>query len=158
MMKETGYPGMKVLSFGFDGNPENEHKASNHENNVYAYTGTHDNAPIREMIEDFEGGKLENFRLEMKKETARLGLNFTIDEKDGTESVCALCENLLEQLFPSKADVAIAPLQDVLGFGKGSRVNSPSTVSGNWTFRFQTTDFTKNAAKKLRALIKKYQR
>jgi 4-alpha-glucanotransferase len=158
MMKETGYPGMKVLSFGFDGNPENEHKASNHETNVYAYTGTHDNAPIREMIEDFELQKLEEFRLEMRKENARLGLTFTLDEKNEKESVQELCENLLEQLFASNADVAIAPLQDVLGFGKGSRVNSPSTVSGNWTFRFQTADFTKSAAKKLRALIKKYNR
>ncbi len=158
MMKETGYPGMKVLSFGFDGDPENEHKASNHENNVYAYTGTHDNAPIREMIEEFEDGKLEDFRLEMQLENERLGLTFTLDAQDRTESVCALCENLLKQLFASKANVAIAPLQDVLLLGKGSRVNSPSTVSGNWTFRFQSTDFTKNAAKKLRELIKKYNR
>ena len=156
MMKQTGYPGMKVLSFGFNGDPNNEHKASNHEKNVYAYTGTHDNAPVMEMLEEFETDKLENFRVEMTVENERLGLTFEPTEK---EPLRALCENLLEQLFASKADVAIAPMQDVLYFGKGSRVNSPSTVSdANWTYRFKKEDFSPAAAKKLSALTKKYQR
>ena len=156
MMKTTGYPGMKVLSFGFDGDPENEHKASNHGKNVYAYTGTHDNAPVMEMLEEFEADKLDSFRVEMRLENDRLGLTFEATEK---EPLRALCENLVEQLFASKADVAILPMQDVLYLGKGSRVNSPSTVSQeNWTYRFKREDFCRETQKRLLALAKKYGR
>lgn len=161
MMKETGYPGMKVLSFGFNGDPDNEHKASNHLTNVYAYTGTHDNAPIREMLEEFDDEKLDDFKLEMEVENERLGIKFVYDErltKDKETEIKELCENLMEQLFASKADTAIAPMQDVLFLGKGSRVNSPSTVSGNWTYRFKKDDFSIKASKKLLSLIKKYNR
>ena len=161
MMQETGYPGMKVLSFGFDGNPENEHKSSNHESNVYAYTGTHDNAPIREMIEEFDEDLLEKFRLEMEVENERLDLTFVYEDSeefDREKRVNDICENLLEQLFVSKAKVAIAPMQDVLLLGAGTRINSPSTTSGNWTYRFKREDFSLSASKKLVRLIKKYDR
>lgn len=161
MMKETGYPGMKVLSFGFDGNPDNEHKASNHEKNVYAYTGTHDNAPIREMLEELDEELLEDFRLEMEIENERLGLTFVYDKTETVaqaKRVGEICENLLEQLFASKAKVAIAPMQDVLLLGAGSRINAPSTVCGNWTYRFERTSFSPQSSKKLARLIKKYNR
>jgi 4-alpha-glucanotransferase len=155
MMKETGYPGMKVLSFGFDGNPDNEHKASNHPNNAYAYTGTHDNAPVRAMLEEFDEDRLSVFLLEMKIENERLGLEFNLETED---TVTALCENLLEQLFASPACVAIMPLQDVLMLGAESRINEPSTVGKNWTFRFKSEDISDATAKKLANLAKKYNR
>lgn len=156
MMRQTGYPGMKVLSFGFDGNPENEHKASNHKTNVYAYTGTHDNAPIRQMIEELGEDNFKNFRLEMERENKRLELTFKSKEK---EEVKALCENLIEQLFASQASVAIAPMQDILFLGEESRLNRPSLLSNtNWRYRFTKSDFTAKTAKTLLQLAKKYNR
>ena len=52
LMKKTGYPGMKILEFAFDGNPDNEHKPSNTTNNYCVYTGTHDNMPLYQHILD----------------------------------------------------------------------------------------------------------
>lgn len=156
MMRQTGYPGMKVLSFGFDGNPDNEHKASNHTTNVYAYTGTHDNAPIRQMIEELGEENFKNFRLEMEKENERLEITFKSKEK---EEVKALCENLIEQLFASPASVALVPMQDVLFLGEESRLNRPSSLSNsNWSYRFVKGDFTAKTAKNLSLLVKKYNR
>lgn len=156
MMRQTGYPGMKVLSFGFDGNPENEHKASNHKPNVYAYTGTHDNAPIRQMVEELGEENFKNFRLEMERENERLDITFKSKTK---EEVKALCENLIEQLFASSASVAIAPMQDILFLGEESRLNRPSSLSNtNWSYRFTKGDFTAKQAKTLSALAKKYNR
>ena len=156
MMNETGYPGMKVLSFGFDGKFDNEHKSSNHKQNVYAYTGTHDNAPIKEWLTSMDEQQRKAFNIEMDVENTRLGIPMS----EASElSVDELCDNILEQAFASQACVAIVPLQDVLALGAESRINSPSIVSDeNWSFRFTKETFTTDLAKKLLALAKKYER
>ena len=46
LRKQMGYPGMKVLQFGFDGNPQNEHLPHNYEKDAVAYSGTHDNETV----------------------------------------------------------------------------------------------------------------
>ena len=156
MMKKTGYPGMKVLSFGFDGAFDNEHKASNHSENVYAYTGTHDNAPVKEWLESMDETQKRSFYVEMDVENTRLGIPMS---EANTLSIDELCDNILEQAFASKAFVAIAPMQDVLALGAESRVNRPSSVSGgNWSFRFTKDSFTKSVSEKLLRLAKKYDR
>lgn len=156
MMKKTGYPGMKVLSFGFDGRVDNEHKASNHGENVYAYTGTHDNAPVKEWLETMDEEEMRCFRIQMNVENTRLGIPVSeINEL----SIDELCDNILEQAFASKARVTVAPMQDVLALGAESRINRPSSVSGgNWSFRFTKESFTKEVSDKLLSLAKKYDR
>ena len=147
---------MKVLSFGFDGSFDNEHKASNHAQNVYAYTGTHDNAPVKEWLESMEDAQKKSFYIEMDVENTRLGIPVSEVSK---LSLDELCNNLLEQAFASKAGVAIAPMQDVLLLGAESRINRPSSVSGgNWSFRFTKESFTKAVSHKLLKLVKKYDR
>ena len=156
MMKKTGYPGMKVLSFGFDGTFDNEHKASNHAQNVYAYTGTHDNAPVKEWLESMDEEEMKSFYIQMDVENTRLGIPMS----EASElSIDELCDNILEQAFASKACVAIAPMQDILTLGAESRTNRPSSVSGgNWSFRFTKEQFTSAALDKLLTLTKKYNR
>jgi 4-alpha-glucanotransferase len=97
----------------------------------------------------------------MEVENERLDLAFVYENSedfDREKRVSEICENLLEQLFASKAKVAIAPMQDVLFLGAGTRINSPATTSGNWTYRFKREDFSQQASKKLAGLIKKYDR
>ena len=156
MMKQTGYPGMKVLSFGFDGTFDNEHKASNHLENVYAYTGTHDNAPVMEWLEGMDEEQMKSFLIEMDMENTRLGIPVSeLNELSPYE----LCDNILEQAFASRANTVIAPMQDVLRLGAESRINRPSSVSGgNWSFRFDKASFSPSAKEKLRALAEKYDR
>ena len=55
MLEKVGFPGMKVYEFGLDGDPWNEHKPANYKENVVAYTGTHDNMPLRGYLESLEG-------------------------------------------------------------------------------------------------------
>ncbi len=153
MMRATGYPGMKVIEFAFDGSPDNEHKPTNYTNNFVAYTGTHDNEPLRAYIDGLEGYYREAFDLDLQKECK--AANVTYKGADSSEK----CRTVIRVLFASKAFLAIVPMQDVLCLGKESRMNFPSTVSSdNWSYRFKESDFTKTTAAWLRGLAKRYER
>ena len=154
MMKATGYPGMKVLSFGWNGDPESEHKASNFKRNVCAYTGTHDNSPLLVIVSELlSEEKRQYFLPEFNLENEKLGL--PIVEKDVDEET--VCDTMIEQLFASEANTVIIPMQDLLHMGEESRINRPSALSSeNWTFRFISQDFTSEAAERFKSLAKKY--
>lgn len=153
MLKQTGYPGMKVLEFAFDGSPYNEHKPSNYTTNCVAYTGTHDNLPLCAFIESLSPDKLESFKQELKEECIKLNVEYTLDDANSQ------CDTAISLLFASKAFLAVVPLQDVLHLGAYARINFPSTLSpDNWSFRFSKNHFNKNIAKRLQRLINKYER
>ncbi len=152
MMKKTGYPGMKVMMFGFDGD-DSEHHPRNHVKNAVAYTGTHDNQTLRGYIEAMDDDASRRFE-ERLDETA-----ISMDVPYITESMDTLCESIVEMLFASKANLAIVPMQDVLCLGDEARMNAPSTVSGkNWTFRFKESDFKNRKAEWLKRLAQTYDR
>jgi 4-alpha-glucanotransferase len=58
----------------------------------------------------------------------------------------------------SVADVAIVPLQDVLGLGSSARMNLPGTVSGNWRWRYRPGALNRDLSARLRSLVKLYDR
>ena len=66
LLKATGYPGMKVFEFAFDGNPENEYLPSKYSENCVAYTGTHDNDTLRSFIESMEPPERKDFEKALK--------------------------------------------------------------------------------------------
>ncbi|MFM2080456.1 MAG: 4-alpha-glucanotransferase [Cyanobacteriota bacterium] len=111
-------PGMKILQFAFDGNPDNPYLPANYSGSDWVvYTGTHDNATC---IGWWNGlGPEERGRVE-----ACLG-----------GPVHAPGWQLLELALRSSADLAVVPLQDLLGLGDEARFNSPGTVGGNWSWR-----------------------
>lgn len=153
LMKATGYPGMKVMEFGFDGNPHNEHKPSNYTENCVAYTGTHDNEPFCEYIEKLDGRGRQCFESDLERECRAAGVPL----RKGT--VSAECKTAVRLLFASRADVAIVPMHDVLCLGGEARINMPSTVSpNNWSYRFEKRDFRKSAWIWLKLLTEKYER
>ena len=136
-MEYVGYPGMKVLEFAFDGDTNNEHKPSNCTENFVSYTGTHDNMPLRQYIDDLGDAEREIFESDVKRESKLLGL-----EADFTSSA-TICRSVINLAFASKANTVIIPLWDLLALGKESRMNLPSTVSeNNWSWRFLKEDFT----------------
>jgi 4-alpha-glucanotransferase len=57
---------------------------------------------------------------------------------------------VLDLAFSSRARLAIAPLQDVLGLGSEARMNTPGTAEGNWRWRFARGDLTDELAARLR--------
>lgn len=151
MMKKTGYPGMKVMMFGFDAD-DSEHHPKNHIKNAVAYTGTHDNQTLRGYIEEMGEEARRNF--DKRLEDAALSM----DVPYITENMDTLCESIVEILFASKANLAIVPMQDILCMGEEARMNSPSTVGNNWTFRFMESDLKNRKAVWLNRLAQTYHR
>lgn len=141
MLDKCGYPGMKVLQFGFDGS-ENEHLPHNFKNtNCYAYTGTHDNETLVGWV-----GTLSAKSLKFAKKY----LNVSKKSEIPMAAVRAA--------WASVAEVAIAQIQDFLGSDASGRMNKPSTLGGNWQFRTKEEDFTPKLARKIRKLNKLYNR
>ena len=153
MMKQTGYPGMKVFLFGFDGDPTCEHKPTQYPQNVVAYTGTHDNDTLAGYIVGLEKSERAAFEKEFETECLQADVPYI------TESTETECESAVELVFSSKANLVIVPMQDVLCMGNEARMNAPSTVDGkNWTFRFTQKDFKRRKAAWLKELCTRYRR
>ena len=153
LMKDVGYPGMKILEFAFDGSPDNEHKPSNYTNNFVCYTGTHDNMPLLQYFNDLDERGSKTFIADLKKECALLKVtpNCTTPK--------AVVDSVVELAFASEADTVIIPVQDLLGFGKEARMNLPSTVSpDNWSFRLKDGELDNDLSDRLTELGKKYLR
>ena len=119
LLKYSGFPGMRVLQFAFLGK-DSIHLPHNLENNVFAYTGTHDNNTLLGYIWELD-------------ETARRRLfdYFGIRHNDWSAAVF----DIIKGLFSSSARTVMLPVQDLLGFGSDTRMNTPGSSSGNWTFR-----------------------
>ena len=153
LMKNVGYPGMKVLEFAFDGKADNEHKPSNHTENFVCYTGTHDNMPLKQYIDDLSEEQRAVFAEDVVKES---GLQ-NITAKTATSE--ELCRSVVELAFASKSDTAIVPIWDLLALGGEARINEPSTVSDkNWSRRFLKEDFSKELSDYLKKVSKRSKR
>jgi 4-alpha-glucanotransferase len=130
---ELGLPGMRVLHFAFGGEADNPHLPRNHPVHSVAYTGTHDNDTSMGWVASAGPGE-------------RAGLARLTDAP-----VDALHWGMIDAVFRSRAEVAIVPLQDVLGLGTQARMNTPGTVAGNWSWRVGQGALTPELAHTLRA-------
>lgn len=138
LMEQTGYPGMKVLEFAFDSGEENDYLPHKYTNNCVVYTGTHDNDTLMGWVET---AKPEDVRY------AREYCRMPDDEPFNW--------GLIRTAYESKADMAIIPMQDLLGLGKESRMNTPSVLGGNWTWRVTKDALTDELAGKIRSLAER---
>ncbi|MDR2051114.1 MAG: 4-alpha-glucanotransferase [Deltaproteobacteria bacterium] len=123
LMLEFGLPGMKVLQFAFGGenasaNPDIPFR---HSRESVVYTGTHDNPPSRDWFIRAPDRERANF-----SEYVGYALN--------RESAA---EAMLRLALSSPADLAVIPMQDVLGLGAEGRMNTPSIALGNWEWRLR---------------------
>lgn len=118
LVKESGYPGMKVLEFAFDGNTANEYLPHNHAKNYVAYIGTHDN----DMLKSYISGQSEELQEYMMKYLM-------------ANSLDDVAEKMIHTLYMSSADTVILQMQDILGKDNSARMNYPSTLGGNWKWR-----------------------
>lgn len=153
LMRKTGYAGMKVMSFGFDGNPENEHLPSEYAENTFAYTGTHDNAPFFAMLSEMTDEEKTAFSKILDEQCEKLGVG---KAKKGEK---AQTEKAVELLYASRAAAAIVPYHDVLSLGAEARINFPSALSeDNWSYRYLPKDFSAATWARLRSLAERYGR
>jgi 4-alpha-glucanotransferase len=140
-----GLPGMAILQFAFGGPAEgNTFLPHNYERNTVAYTGTHDNDTVVGWWSAGVGDSTrtpEEVERERERALAYVG-------GDGSE----VHWDFVRTLLVSVADVAIVPLQDVLGVSSEGRMNLPGRGSGNWRWRFAARDLTPDLRQRLRAI------
>jgi 4-alpha-glucanotransferase len=117
LRKSFGLPGMRVVQFGFGGNPEDVHLPHMHSRDSIVYTGTHDN--------DTSLG----WYLTLDSETLQR-VDFYLRATPG-----CMPEALVRAALASVGRLAVIPMQDILSLGSEARLNTPGTVERNWTWR-----------------------
>jgi len=138
---QFGLPGMAVLQFAFDDHADNPHKPANvHPDTVY-YTGTHDNDTT-----------LGWWRALPEHARQQVMLQLDVSEAD------AVPDAMIATVLESHANLAVLPLQDVLGLGSEGRMNTPGTDNGNWTWRFEWAALPPELASRLLQQLQKAHR
>ena len=137
---ELELPGMKVLQFAFDGDPDNFYLPHNYVANSVVYTGTHDNDTVRGWFES--AGPETQHRVRVY-----LG-------RDGSD----IAWDLMRVALSSVSDWAIVPLQDVLDLGSEARMNVPGQLGGNWSWRYHGQALTGWVAGRFADLTETYGR
>lgn len=135
-----GFPGMRVIQFGFSDKGAHMHLPHQYPAGAVAYTGTHDNDTTQGWWE----GASETVR---EAAGAYLGCVPTTDE--GVERPVW---PLIRAVETSVAQLALVPAQDLLELGSEGRMNTPAVAQGNWSWRAPEGAWTADLAAKLRAL------
>ena len=141
LLKNSRFPGMKVLQFAFGESGNSDYLPHKYEKNCVCYGGTHDNATIREWLET--GDKKE---IEFAREY------FGINKKDNFNF------GIIRGGMASVADTFITQMQDYLELGKKARTNIPGIAFGNWKWKMEEGAATKQLAAKILKMTKLYGR
>ncbi|MCC9923012.1 4-alpha-glucanotransferase, partial [Streptococcus agalactiae] len=128
LLAGTGFPGMKIMEFGFyDTTGNSIDIPHNYTENTIAYAGTHDNEVINGWFE-----------------------NLTVEQKAYAENYMRrlpnepITETVLRTLYATVSQTTITCMQDLLDKPADSRMNMPNTVGGNWQWRMRKEDLTEN--------------
>ncbi len=142
-MNKFEFPGMKILHFAFNGDPQHPYLPENYSERCIAYTGTHDNNTskgwYRKDLGNHEKGVLNTY---FKK---------NINESN-------VAAELIHAALHSRAVIALMPMQDCLNLGEEARMNIPGTVLGNWEWRLLAGSLTKELANHLSQITRESQR
>lgn len=145
-------PGIRLLQFAFGTDPQAPtFKPHNYPRSAAAYTGTHDNDTVVGWFHD-PGGRSSTRTPAQTEKERRFAMRYL--GSDGAE----IHWDMIRALYASVADLAIVPLQDVLGLGPEARMNRPGTVEGNWEWRFTRRDLSRSVAARLRQMVLDYDR
>lgn len=143
LVKDTGFPGMKVLEFAFDSREESDYLPHNYTSNCVVYTGTHDNDTIRGWYEKMSDDDRD----------------FSIEYMNNGDTVLSQIHwDFIRLALASVSKLAVIPVQDYLGLGSCARINIPSTLGHNWRWRLLPGEFTKELAVRCRQLAGLYGR
>jgi 4-alpha-glucanotransferase len=135
-----GLPGMKILQFAFLSDAANKDLPHNYSRNFLAYTGTHDNDTTQGWFKSAGKEEKQNIRKYFRGNKRRI-------------AVWAV-----ETVWASVADVAIAPMQDILNLNSKARMNIPGTATGNWGWRLKQNQLKPKHIRFLKELGKKFAR
>lgn len=146
LVKNTGFPGMKVLEFAFDSRDSgsaNDYLPHNYIENCVAYTGTHDNETLVSWFDN------------ISKEEKQMAREYLCDQHTPKKY---LHKSFISLVMRSSAKTCIIPMQDYLGMDDRCRMNKPSTVGTNWRWRLTKEDLTEELQKEMLKLAKRYGR
>jgi 4-alpha-glucanotransferase len=145
-----GLPGMQILQFGFSPDPEADGlKPYSFVPNSVVYTGTHDNDTTCGWFAARGGSTLGADVIDAERELLLRYLG-----TDGSE----INWDLIRLALASVANMAIIPLQDLLGLGSEARMNTPARESGNWGWRFDAEQLTPSIQQRFLDLTETYGR
>ncbi len=139
LLRDSGFPGMKVLQFAFDSHEDNPYLPHNYESNCVVYLGTHDNDTTKGWLDS-----ASDYTVNHVKKYLRI--------KENEDTV----KGIIEGAMASVGDTVIITVQDLLGLGGEARMNTPSTKEANWSFRVSKNYLDKIDATYLREITSLY--
>lgn len=146
LVKDSGYPGMKVFEFAFDSRDTgsaNDYLPHNYTNNSVVYTGTHDNETLTGWFRDI---------LPQERRMVRNYLhNFTSSDAE-------IYWDIICEVMRSVSKLCVIPIQDYFGYDNSARINQPSTLGKNWKWRMRKGELTDELVQKIRDLTMWYGR
>lgn len=146
LVRDSGFPGMKVLEFAFDSRDSgcaSDYLPHNYVENAVAYTGTHDNETIVGWFDS------------ISKEERQMARDYLCDQHTPKKY---LYKSFISLIMRSRAKLCVIPMQDYLGLDDGSRMNQPSTVGKNWRWRLEAKDLSDELQDELRQTARRYGR
>lgn len=130
-----GMPGMRVLQFAFSGKADNPHRGFNHVPHSVVYTGTHDNNTTLGWYKSATAAERRVF----ERYTGSSGKEPHLD--------------LVRTCLGSVADLAIVPVQDIVGLDGNARLNRPGIDAGNYLWKLKPGDLSAKHAKAMLELV-----
>lgn len=146
LVKDSGFPNMKVLEFAFDSRDTGsaiDYQPHNYTENCVAYTGTHDNETLI--------GWLDSITKDEKAMVRDYMCDYTTAQKN-------LHWPMISMVMRSRANLSVIPMQDYLGLDNTARLNQPSTVGKNWKWRVTEGQLSEELKLRIRKLTKMYGR
>lgn len=146
LVRDSGFPGMKVLEFAFDSRDTgsaSDYLPHNYPVNSVAYTGTHDNETLVSWYQTITSAECARVRDYL--------CDYATPEAQLYKSMIAL-------IFRSAAATCIIPMQDWLGLDNSARINKPSTVGENWRWRLKKSQLTPKLQKEICSITTRYGR
>lgn len=147
LLKNSGYPGMKILEFAFDSREESDYLPHKYPKNSAAYTGTHDNETVI--------GWYKNVIKDDREHAERYLKEYLKLKKFESEKINDI---FIEAIWKSNSSLALAQMQDFLGLDNRARMNVPSTLGNNWKWRLKGDELTDELAEKIKEITVKYSR
>lgn len=146
LVKDSGFPNMKVLEFAFDSRDTgsaSDYLPHNYTENCVAYTGTHDNETIIGWFDS------------ITEEENKMARDYLCDDRTAQKN---LHWPMISLIMRSRANLCVIPMQDYLGLDNRARMNQPSTVGKNWKWRILKEQLSEELKEKIRKTVKMYGR
>ena len=143
LLEYSGFPGMKILQFAFDAREKSDYIPFKYPKNCVVYTGTHDNDTILGWLRSAPPTSVRYAKSYLLCETA-------------ADETCV--DFFVSAALSCAADWAVIPIQDWLRLGHEARINTPSTLGGNWVWRLRSGSCTKALAKEMKRKTELYER